>query len=434
MKRAVVIVAVLWNAIAAAGTAVPLSSEQCAELIRAAGKAPPKSIDITYWVTVRDYTRTEADFRRLYEQAYTEMHGADEDLKGDALERRNEFVQMNVERVVKEQQEGGRRVKYRIRFDGNRQRIEKSNATTPALPKTAAVDANAFYETSIIEVTGPNDVSERYVYSHSGRGATRQIVRRREPFEDSKIMEFVQMPAARLLRRELGVHEEGTRPGATWIVDPQKREQLGTGMVGSMRVTIQPDSNAPNERERIELRWTNDRSKSHARSIMVCAKGDYSRVYQYESRIGETGPIGQTRTCRDFDAQGFPHHVTMTEYDGQGKVRLQEDYQIEKVSLNTPIPDAVFQFAPPKGYVVTDFRVTPADPKAMEIAQLKERLTHEQAADRLQALNMLAKELQDKPEELRAILTALKDDAYPQIRATATFILQHMEGNEEEKK
>jgi hypothetical protein len=434
VRRLIGVLSILLTLGIAAHASETLTREQADALVKAAWKDPPKSIDITYWITVGDYTKTEAELRRLYESLF-DMEGTDGEPGKVTRERRDQFVQMNVESVLKERQEGGRTEKVRARFDGKHQRIEEFNAKKPTTQETVPQKSirndpcdSELCDTCIIETTDANGVSERYVYSHQGRGASRQIVPHWSSYEDSEVMKFTQTPAATLLRGYLGTPERGSGTRArTYSPDPNKYEQLCAGTLSGVRVRIQPDKEAPDERERIDLIMTADQGRALPWSTMVCAKGDYSKVYRYEVRFSEAGPLMMAMSRRDFDAQGFPHGVTIVEYDGRGNIRLQKEYRIEKVSLNTPIPDAVFQFAPPKGYMVTDARLPPDKQEAARIAQLKEWLTHEKPADRLQAISILFKELYDRPEELRAIATAMKDDESPTVRGVAAFMLQDLE-------
>ncbi len=439
MRYFTIILSVLFTTRLIADTPLRLSSQQAGKLVEAAWQEPPRAIDITYCITVRDCRKTEEELRWVYEQAYRQIYGPE----AQSSDHREEFIQKNLKRFLKEQREGGTKVKYRIRFDGNRLRVDKSYRGDAMATLRPTGDRESVseedpgvdlpFETSHIEVTDQNGVSERYVYSRAGRTATRQVMSHRAPFENSKIMQFALTPAAMPLRRRLGTRQGGSLLGPDdYYVAPEKLEELCTGTVDDMSVRIRPDSDGADPRDRIELSFHGDEQDLYAEIVMVCGRSDYSRVYHYDVRIPATDRLVWTRACNDFDAQGFPHDVVVTEYDGQGNVAYQETYDIQSVRINAPIPDAVFQFDPPKDYVVMDLRLTPAEQQAAEIVRLKEWLTHESWTDRVQALVALGKQLRDKPEELRAIATVMEDDEHPQVRAAAGMIRRRIDGDRQD--
>jgi len=425
MKRLIVILPIFFNANVMANTPVSLSYEQATKLVKAAWKEPARSIDITYYLTVRDDTKPEQELRQIYEEAHEQMYGPKEQLNPYMLKNRERFVQMNVERFLKEQQEGGRKVKYGIRFDANRQRVDKVYASPEKV-----LDANTPFEMSFIEVTDQNNVSERYVYSRGGKTATRQIINRRAKFENSKIMSFMMMPEARRLRSQLGTCVNGSHAEPyDYYIDQIKYEKLCSNTLDSMSVRIQPDTDEPDANDRIELTFYNVEKEPYAKSIIVCARQDYSRVFYYDVRIAATDQIMLVRRCSNFDSQGFPHNVTIIEYDVEGKVQFQETYKIESVRLNIPLPDEVFEFAPPRDYAVIDFRLPPAEREAAEVMRLKEWLAHEVWTDRLRALVALKQYLRDDPVQLRNIATSMLDDKHPVVRKAASSILDHLGEN-----
>jgi len=69
-----------------------------------------------------------------------------------------------------------------------------------------------------------------------------------------------------------------------------------------------------------------------------------------------TGELLYIKEFSDFDSQDFPRKATIIEYDLDGKLKKKEVYIVEKVELNPLISEEVFQFQPPQGYKVQDFR------------------------------------------------------------------------------
>lgn len=91
-------------------------------------------------------------------------------------------------------------------------------------------------------------------------------------------------------------------------------------------------------------------------AVLVCDKEDYSRVYRTEFHIPTTNKLIYLRECGNFDSNGFPHNITEIKYDKDGNFVEKSVYRIINVELNPSIPAAVFEFNPPQGYKVEDFR------------------------------------------------------------------------------
>lgn len=435
MKKMPVILSVLFSASVVSGA---ISEKGAAKLVRAVWKTPADSIDITYYVTAKDNTRTEQTLRRGYEQVHEQMHGPQAELNPYMVESRERFIQRNVERILKEQRDGGQELKFRIRFDGNRQRIDKTygspertvfkgTAREEFLPKKQ-LDANTPFEITAIETPGPTGNFERYDYFHKGKTATKKSILGRSRVENSKIMGFMMMPCARVLQRQLGTGRNGSyEPNETMI------EQLCAGTRDDISIDIRPDEDAPEVKQRIEINLYDNDENVVLKLRMVCDKEDYSRVYHYEAfGFGADHPM-LTRTCRKFDSQGVPHEVILIEYNGDGEVELYKTYRIEKARLNIPIPEEVFQFNPPKDYVVRDFDQTPEEQREADIARLKKQFEHEVWTFRLRALVALRKRLRAHPAELRDIAVGAKDDERREIRELAAVILKESESKPDDE-
>jgi hypothetical protein len=213
-----------------------------------------------------------------------------------------------------------------------------------------------------------------------------------------------------------------------------KIDQLQSDTLKGIHITIDPDINAANERVRIEIILCDLKELPFMHMTLICDKEDYSEVYSFESRIPATDRLIRTETRGDFDSQGFPHDVSVFEYDRKGKKSHHRLYQIESVSLNVQIPPERFEFGPAKDYHVVDYEMTPADQQATmqaaETARLKEWLQDEDWTRRVRALAGLKKHLRENPAELNDIATSMQNDDHPQVRKTADWILQSLESTE----
>ena len=437
MKRVIIILLTFFAVSSSmADTSALPTYEQAKKLVAAAWKSPPRSIDVTYYLTVKDNTRTEEQIRQIYKDHFDDEYGSDEELSPEMLERKEREIQINVDNRLAELRD--RRIRCRVRFDGNHYRIDnvygnpegtintivKGNVREEFRPEKK-LDANTPFETTWIETPAPTNGFEFYRYSHDRKTAT---VEKREIsstiVSNYKIDRILMMPNAFILQMKLGTRKNNLAAEPYDINEP-KIEQLCSGTLEGLSVKIRPDPNEPDAKDRIEIGLYNDENIQTYTSLMICAKDDYSKVYycQTPNPAMNKSPIFK-KTCSNFDAQGFPHNVTQVIYDGKDNVQLQETYKIEDVNVNIPIPKEVFEFNPPESYEVTDTRLPEAQRQKARIENLKKRLKDEDSSGRrLEALVMLMEHLKDDPAELKEIAVSLLKDERDNIRAVALTIL-----------
>jgi len=409
--------------------------EQANKLATAALKTPPRSIDVTYYSTVKDNTKTEEDIRKVYKEVLDSEYGPDEKLSPEMLEQKEKEIKINVDNRLIELRE--RRSKCRVRFDGSRYRIDKVYGSPDRTIKTIQegivrdvfqsekkLDTNTPFETTWIEIPDANNGFEFYHYNHDLK--TVSIEKRKNTqaaIEYGKISYILKMPNAFILQIKLGTRKDNSA-GEPYDINETKIKQLCSGTLEGFSVRIRPDPNEPNVKDRIEISLYNDEKIEVSKSFMICAKDDYSRVYYFEAAnpAADTFPL-LTRTCSNFDSQGFPHNVIQVQYDGKGNVQLKETYRIEDIRVNIPIPKEVFEFNFPANYEVTDLRLPKAQRQAARIENLKKRLKHENSGRRLGALVTLRELLKDDPAQLREVMVSVLKDDRDDIRAVALNIL-----------
>jgi len=404
-------------------------------LVAAVWKSPPRSIDVTYYLTAKDNRRTKEDLRKIYKEALDNEYGPDKELSPDMLERKEREIQINVDSFLAELQD--RRIKYRVRFDGKRYRIDKvSGSPDKTILKGTAyeefrpgkkIDANTPFEMTFIETLTLTNGFELYRYSHGGKNATIERIERSSTIvinNQSQTNSILKMPNASILKMKLGTRKNKLAT-ETYDVNEPKIEQLRSGTLEDFSVKIKPDENEPDVKDRIEISLYNNEKIEFYTSLMICAKDDYSKVYYCETPNPATNkPLAFTKTCSNFDAQGIPHNVTQVIYDGKGNVKLHETYQIENVRLNIPIPKEVFEFNPPDNYVVTDYRLLEAERRAAKIESMKSALKNEDSSGRrLETLIHLREFLKDDPAQLRDIAVSMLEDERDDIRRVSLFTL-----------
>jgi len=152
-------------------------------------------------------------------------------------------------------------------------------------------------------------------------------------------MSFTAIPSNLFIKIKLGIKKNGS-----YERDETKIEKLKLGELDSINVDIQPDKDKPETRDKIELEFINPSKQTTFKLTMVCSRQDYSIVYNCESRNLSTGELVFERRADNFDSQGFPHNLIEVQYDNSGQVKISDEFRIESVSLNKPIPSEAFEF------------------------------------------------------------------------------------------
>lgn len=336
----------------------PPSEEQISKLAAAAWKRElPQSIDVTLYKEIVKPPTSEEEIRKMVEGFFNKAEGPKENLSGWDLKERDRTIQMNVENILQEQ-EAGRRVKKRIRIGGHRQRIDQVSAHpkkallkgTPheRINPEVVLEPDTPFVHTYINTKDPN-TGDFVSYHYAGDMNTAFVNTTR--WKKSDIINFAGLAFA--FRGLLGVNE-GTLSEPVFVPDPSKMEKLRkTGLVtGVLRLTINPDPNNPDTKDRIEIK----KSDHSGGTILICDRENYSYVYYQKFCMPTTGKPLYVREYGNFDSQGFPRNITEIQYDIDGNFKEKSVYRIVKVELNPSIPDEVFEFRPPKDYKVQDLR------------------------------------------------------------------------------
>lgn len=354
----VLLLAILGDSIAAENDSGVLTKEQVQKLVTAAEERPLESIDITFY---KDYAKVsepvEQIRKRAEEFADREFKGRSlKELKPYEIERRNKIIDINFKNWV-EDQKLPRKIKSRVRISSDKQRIDfvKVGPNEPLESNTP------FIHTFINTKDSNTDDFVSYHYA----GDMNKVFVDTTKWTKETITQFMGTPIARGLQAFLGINQ-GTLTSPNFIPDQNKIDELvrkGLVTIDSIggvkmekpainRISIYPDPDASDSRDIIEMGDPNYFSTA----VLVCDKEDYSRVYRTEFHIPTTNKLIYLRECGNFDSNGFPHNITEIKYDKDGNFVEKSVYRIINVELNPSIPAAVFEFNPPQGYKVEDFR------------------------------------------------------------------------------
>jgi hypothetical protein len=419
------------------------SEEQCEKLAEAIWKNPPSSIDITFNKKIFRKPMSEEKIRRMFEDSFTRINGPKDKMNSEQLRKFEKTVQMNAERILKEQQVGVN-VRKRIRYVGNSQRIDrttigpKDDNQNNAVSETVAPEPNDAYDGTFI-VTGQTGIR-----CYPAMKVMEISQRKKDQIESSDIADIANPP---LLGLQWLLAEQDSFMGGAYTPSLEKIETLArTGRVGNTEVRICSEPNAVQTRDRIQISDVNNQTLN---TIFVCNKNDYSRVYYIEVRMPPTGKPLYIKECNDFDAQGFPHNVSVTEYDLDGNLKKKEIYEIVDVNLNPTISDDVFAFRPPADYEIVQIapdgtrtvirekggiegamHILLKAQKEKDVETLKGLLGHEIWQIRLRSLQVLESLSAQDTKGLKEAATILENDENPSVREQAGKILRRIKAME----
>jgi len=431
MKRLNVVVFALLGVSFANSELQLLDASHIQKLVAAISKQPPASMDITYYRTVWDLSRDAQDFRRIYEEAATELYGPEEDIVPAMAKRRERMIQLNTERCLKER-EVGKKSKIRIRYQGGCHRIDHVRGV-PArtifrgtdderFEPGKKLDATTDFTVSEIRITDPNNVTRLYTYFHNGKTVSVRTISERQARPLDEVTRFAMMPSvpADIVRKKLF----DQIPDGLAKANVVTMEQLQQGTLAGLDIAIDEDTTNAAATVQLRIVW-GTATVPALRMLLVCDPEDYAKVYSYEARTAR-GVLLWKETRSDFDSQGFPHNVTRVQYDDAGNVMRRESYQVEAVQMNVPIPPEAFAVDPKGEYTEMGGQQSPAEQRAHQLAQYKEWLKGENRVQRVRALVGLKELVKDDPGELRRIATSMQNDPAPDVRKAATWVLQSL--------
>jgi len=429
----------------------PPTEQQVQKLAAAAWKERPHSIDITFYLEWTRPPKPIEQIRREVEESFKEDIAAlGENPHPVLLERTKATMERNIQRRIKIYQYP-RLIKKRIRVSGPNQRVDQVIAEPGG-----ELDPNVPFDSTYVNVGERNSPDFfSFDYEHKIKRAT---IKDKSGFVRRDPGRFVGMPLGIpfLLRAGLGVNE-GTQTEPSFVPDPNKMQTLArTGLttIESIagvklkrplirKISIYPDPNAPDTRDRIEFKDPNYAGGT----VLICDRNDYSCVYSMKSYLPTTGKLLYMRECSNFDSQGFPHNITEIQYDKNGNFKEMSVYRIVKVELNPSIPEDAFKFQPPEDYEVEDRRPPEKRPKNVSylttedvkkafsqmhkafqernLTTLKEFLKHRSWRVRSLALGLITGVAEG--EELKKIVESVVEDECDEVREKAERILKELQ-------
>ncbi|HRT24683.1 MAG TPA: HEAT repeat domain-containing protein [Anaerohalosphaeraceae bacterium] len=416
--------------------------EQVERLVHAAWKEPFQSIDATLYIHIQQALESEESIRLRHESGLQKSYGSQENLSDERRESRERNLRRNIERDLQEQA-AGRRVKQRVRLSGVNRRIDQ----IILYPEMVFFQGTSYEEKQPATSAGPDTpyeitivTTEKGVCLFAHDNHCVWIFARRQRPETHDLQKFY--TPANLLQGILGSISAGSgtieaKP------DPDKLRRLEeTGCVGDgICVKLLPDPNEPAGRTQIQVY-----NPDGLFLLLIVDREDYSKVYTQKMWFPKTGLLFLHNQFSEYDKQGFPHFIVLTEYKIDGTLNKKKTYHIENIILNPEIPPEVFDCNPPADYRVYDVR----DPSKFREESMNRAAEYERKSQiifsedsreddlrsllsdsdweiRIAAFRMLIERLRNNPEKIREAAEQMKKDPRPEIQKMATEILMKIE-------
>ena len=426
-----------------------LTEEQTSRLISAAWQTPPESMDIAYFLTEKNIHQDEQQIRQMYKQSLEDIYGSREELNSFQRNQYDRTLEVNVQRMLTEQKTG-RKSKVRVRYSGDKfQRVDRVDAIPPRtifkdnekeeqIP-AALIDEHTPHHISVIERRDATNIIQRHEYNHQAKTVRSQPLKHLSPIYKSEVPGFMLMPMGirTLLKAKAGDHREN----GDWAPNDLKVDKLQNNCLPGILIEIEPNPQKADGKVELEIQICNNNQQPYLKNVIVCDQYDYSKVYSFEAYLTATNTLIRKENRGQFDAQGFPHHVTLIEYNGQtGDVRYHKEYTISNVQVNPSIPDKTFDCNLPQDYKLLSFpssaqsgnvseqQNTETDEaikilKTNDVDQISVLLSHPDWEIRALSLRKMKSLINSGSQELSTIAETMKNDNHPAVRKIANAIL-----------
>ncbi len=308
-----------------------ISEDNLANLVSAAWKTVPESMDISYTLTTQDFSKNEEQLTREYKKVAAELYPE------STPDKQKEFIELNVRKRL-ESQRDGEKIQFRVRYDKDRQRI----------------DTEAFgFSKTYIEISDKSGHISRLEYHHGTKKVFVRTAEFRDKYsENSDVPMFMTLPPgmAKSIKKAAGdCHQDGS-----WDPNEAKIERLRSGMADDFSLAIEASPEFPDEKIHIEKILLGGLDKKPlVKTRLVVDKDNYSKVYEYNEILAATGKPIKIEVRSKFDAMDFPHCVAIKEYNAEGNLKLNKLYEIENVQINLSFSNDVFEIDS-KSYTVVE--------------------------------------------------------------------------------
>jgi hypothetical protein len=319
------------------------------KLYQAAWRELPTRVDAVISRKLKLPALSPAEARKMIEHAF--------DTTEDAKDREEE-IQLNVKNMVQDRTTP-RRMVQRIRFDGDRHRIDQV-----ILPAGTPFGPNVRFSETFVDLGKHSTVEGYKSFQYTELGHLAMILSDTTKFGGAPVVEWITPSCTWTVLMMFG-RSENRRV----IADEAKlNEYIAKGGVasGARKIIVDADPSAAAKRDRVKF-IMDIGSGTFLNQLLICDREDYARVFRHEFYDPMSGRLQTLKEVSEYDANGLPKQLRVEVYDENGKFREINEIVFLGVNTNPSFADDVFAFRPPPGYAVSDSRQQP--PKMLVPAQ-----------------------------------------------------------------
>jgi hypothetical protein len=319
------------------------TKNQVSKLATLLWKDYSSEIDITLYKEIEKPPLKVEQIRAIVQDAYGKSEIGALYTKDNVVERDRE-IEQEINRILIEQESTTILLK-RIRKSNNLQYTDQ----TKARDGLKLTDETPFEKSYVNGGDRSRKDYTHFSYDHVSKIAS--VLNNSTMWRTSNVLDFQGLPqyTAIILQSLIGTAEKNGQE-LTITPDAEKIKNLVLGKNEKMLVLISHEGN----RDRIEIKIPPD--SENPAFVLLCNQDDYTKIYNYEVSNPKTGDILFSREFDDYDEFGYPHSVTNTKFDEDGKLRRREHHAVIKVDLTPSFSEEIFKFQVPPGYSLVDRR------------------------------------------------------------------------------
>lgn len=326
-----------------------ISSSNLARLAAEVWKELPVSADVTVYRERRLPPPSLASVRKNVKRIYSLI---EEQLPVDATPSSDELrenLEAEVQRVYRVQEEP-RYLKQRIRISGRLYRVDQTIAK-----EGQAVDATTPYEGTYVNGGSPEEGSpDRFCYYHNLKHAVRDDKRKWKP---EPILEALSVgkEARNVFKLLLGEVVESANGEKFLVPSSEKMAEICNDANSRVQIVTSQEDQGKRSCLRIEVKSRADGGATVA--AVLVDRDNFARAYRIELMYPTTGKTRYIEERSEFDEGlgGFPRVWVRRSFSPDGE-ETYDHYVVSEAKIGDRIPQEVFEFSPPEGYVVYDGR------------------------------------------------------------------------------
>jgi hypothetical protein len=326
-----------------ANTANYLTEDQVGKLISAIWEKPVTSIDVTLYKEIIKPPRNIEDIRKEVTKEFEEMVEIENLLEKPGLTIDKFDIESEFKRRV-ELYNQPRLMKERMRIDGYLYRLDQTSIT-PDMDLESELDIHTTYVNS-----GNKEKNDYTHFSYEHKFKQAKIDNsKKSVWVEHRVDEWIGMPKPIsdffkkvLSQSNIDPEWSTSTPGVDAI------SKLINGEIKGFRVEIDTLEIDNQIVDKITVSISPQNKKIFCLTV---DKENYSRVYNFEMYLHQTGNLYYCRETKEFGKEGYPRQIHTIKYNHLGKIVKETRIVVEKVDLEPENQAELFKFTVPPGYL-----------------------------------------------------------------------------------